>query len=86
MDDFLSEKQKEDLRFFHSKLDDLLGDPIYRHKYVLIHNKNIEGFFDTFENALAKAVVKFPPGEYIIQQIISSTEISEFLYPALATA
>jgi len=84
MNDFLTEKQKEDLEFFYSKLPELLEEPHYKHKYVLIHDKTIENTFDTFENALANAATKFQPGEYIIQQIISDTEITEFIYPAFA--
>ena len=84
MSDFLTDNQKEDLEFFYNKLDGLLSDPLYKHKYVLIHSKIIDGFFDTFENALASAASKFQPGEYIIQQVISDTEITEFIYPAFA--
>jgi len=84
MDDFLTEKQKEDLKFFYGKLDELLADPIYKHKYALIHDKSIVNIFDTFQNAITVAVPKFQPGEYIIQQIISDREITGFLYPALA--
>jgi len=84
MAEFLTEKQHEDLNFFYSKLKELLANQIYRYKYALIHGKNIEGIFDTFENALGDAVSKFQPGEYVIQQIISETEVSGFLYSAYA--
>ena len=86
MAEFLTEKQQEDLKFFYNDLDKLLANPLYKHKYVLIHNKNIEGFFDTFEIALGDAVSKFQPGEYVIQQIISNEEVSGFLYSAYAPA
>jgi len=86
MAEFLTEQQQEDLKFFYGKLDELLADQLYRHKYALIHNKKIEGVFDTFENALGDAVSKFQPGDYVIQQIISKTEVSGFLYSAFAPA
>ncbi|MCL2252646.1 MAG: hypothetical protein FWC12_12140 [Treponema sp.] len=86
MAEFLTEKQKADLEFFYSKFEELFADPLHKHKYVLVHNKNIEGVFDTFENALTDAVSKFQPGEYIIQQIISKTEMTGFLYSAYAPA
>jgi len=86
MSEFLTEKQQEDLNFFYSQLDDLLGKPLYRYKYALIHDKSIEGFYDTFENAITDAVSKFQPGDYVIQQIISQTEVSGFLYSAFAPA
>ena len=84
MAEFLTEKQKEDLAFFYGRFDELLANQLYKHKFVLIHNKNISGVFDTFENALSDAVSKFQPGDYIIQQIISETETSGFLYSAYA--
>ena len=86
MAEFLTERQQEDLKFFYSKLNELLADPLYKYKYALIHDQKIEGFFDAFENALSDAVSKFQPGEYIIQQIISETEVSGFLYSAFAPA
>ena len=86
MADFLTEKQQEELEFFYSKLEDLLVDPLYKHKYALIHDKNIVGVFDTFENAITDAVSKFQPYDYVIQQIISKTEVTGFLYSAYAPA
>lgn len=86
MSDFLSEKQQDNLRFFYGQLDSLLENPIYRNKYALIHNQKIEGFFDTFENAITDAVSKFQPYEYVIQQVISKTETTGFLYSAFAPA
>jgi hypothetical protein len=86
MAEFLSDKQQEDLKFFYSQLNELLANPLYRHKYALVHDKKIEGVFDTFENAITDAVSKFQPYDYVIQHIISKTEISGFLYSAFATA
>jgi len=86
MAEFLTEKQQEDLKFFYSKLDNLLETSLYKYKYALIHDKSIEGFYDTFENAITDAVSKFQPGDYVIQQIISQTEVSGFLYSAYAPA
>jgi len=86
MAEFLTEKQQEDLKFFYSKFDELLDNQLYRHKYALVHNKTIEGFFDNFENALGNAVSKYQPGEYVIQQIISKSETIGFLYSAYAPA
>ena len=86
MGDFLTEKQQDDLKFFYSQLNTLLENPLYRHKFALIHNKKIEGVFDTFENALNDAVSKFQPCDYVIQQVISKTEASGFLYSAFVPA
>jgi len=86
MAEFLTEKQQEDLKFFYSNLNDLLANPLYKHKYALIHDQKIEGFFDTFENAITEAATKFQPYDYIIQHIVSKTEVSGFLYSAFAPA
>jgi hypothetical protein len=86
MAELLTDKQREDLKFFYSKLDELLANPFYKHKYALIHDQKIEGFFDTFENAITEAATKFQPYDYIIQHIISKTEVSGFLYSAFAPA
>jgi len=86
MADFLTEKQQENLTFFYNKLNELLENPLYRHKYALIHDNTIDGIYDTFENAITDAASKFQPGDYVIQQIISQTEVSGFLYSAFAPA
>jgi len=86
MAEFLTDKQQEDLKFFYSKLNELLANALYRHKYALIHDQKIEGVFDTFENAITDAVSKFQPCDYVIQHIISQTETSGFLYSAFAPA
>jgi len=86
MSDFLTEKQQENLRFFNSKLGEMLENPIYKHKFTLVCNKEIQGIYDTFENALTSAVSKFQPGEYVIQQIISEKEVSGFIFSALVPA
>lgn len=84
MIEFFTNKQKDDLIFFYSKFDELLRNQLYKNKFVLIHDKNISGVFDSFENAINDAVLKFQPGEYIIQQIISETEMPGFLYSAIS--
>ena len=86
MADLLTNKQQENLKFFYSKFDELFANPLYKHKYALVGNNSIEGVFDSFENALGEAVIKFQPGDYVIQQIISQTETTGFLYSAYAPA
>ena len=84
MSESLSEQQHEDIKFFYSKLEEMLADPLYRYKFALIHDKKIEGIFDTFENAITDAVARFQPYEFVIQQVISDKETSDFLYSAFA--
>ena len=63
MAEFLSSLQQKDLEFFYGKLDELLANPLYKLKYVVIHNQSIEGFYDNFENAITDAVSRFKPYE-----------------------
>ena len=83
MADFLTEKQKQDVAFFNENLQTWASDPIYRMKYAVIHDKKLQGIFDTFDIALGDAVKKFSPNEFIIQQIINNDETVNFLSPAL---
>ena len=86
MDDFFSEKQKQDITFFNENLETWVADPLMNMKYAVISDKALHNTFDTFENALNFAVSRFSPREYIIQQIISKTETTGFLYSAFAPA
>ena len=83
MDSFLSEKQKENSKYFFDNLKDFLNNPIYKFKFAVIHEKNIVGIYDTSEAAIENAAAKWPIGEFIIQQIISEDEEINFLFPAL---
>ena len=84
MEEFLSEKQKQDIAFFNENLAVWNDDPIYKMKYAVISGQKLQGIFDTFETALGDAVVKFKPSEFVIQQIISDDELVHFLSPAVA--
>ena len=82
MTEFLSDKQKQDIVFFDKNLETWVADPLLNLKFAVISDQKIQGFFDTFENALSDAVSKFQPYDFIIQQIIKEEEISDFLYSA----
>ena len=84
MDDFLTDKQKQDIFFFNENLEAWVANPLYKMKFAVISNKELKGFFDTFELALGDALSKFAPREFVIQQIITSNEPINFLTPALA--
>ncbi|MDR1218665.1 MAG: hypothetical protein LBK73_03535 [Treponema sp.] len=86
MEDYFTEKQIENIRYFDENLDKLLADPLMKMKHVIIHDRRIAGVFDTFEAAVSRASQTLPDGEYIIQEIVSDREIVSFLYPAMATA
>jgi hypothetical protein len=84
MDEYFTEAQKENLRYFQDNLADYLKNPLYKHKFAIISNKEIAGIFDSFSNAIEDAASRFSQGEYVIQQIISEDEVINFLYPAMA--
>jgi hypothetical protein len=84
MDEYFTEAQKENLRYFQENLAVFLENPIYKHKFAIIADKKIAGIFDTFNNAIEEAASRFPQGEYVIQQIIGENEVINFLYSAIA--
>lgn len=84
MEEFFTEKQKQDIIFFNENLDKWAADPLLGMKFAVISEKDLKGIYDTFELALGEAISRFSSGEYIIQQIISNDETVNFLSPALA--
>jgi hypothetical protein len=84
MRECFTEVQKENLQYFQDNLADFLKNPIYRHKFAIIHDKEVYGIFDNFGNAIAKAASTLHQGDYVIQQIIGNDEVINFLYPAIA--
>jgi hypothetical protein len=83
MDEYFTEAQKENLQYFQENLVNFLKNPIYKHKFAIIYNKEVYGIFDTFGSAIEKAASSLSQGEYIIQQIIGQDEVINFLYPAI---
>ena len=53
-------------------------------KFGVISDKEVRGFYDSFESALGKAAVSIGAGEYIIQQVLPKDGTVNFLSPALA--
>jgi hypothetical protein len=86
MGDFWTEKQREDITYFNENIEIWAQNPLYRLKFIIISGKELKGIYDTFEAALAAAVVAYGSGEYIIQQILPENETVNFLSPALALA
>ena len=84
MDDFWTDKQKQDIAFFNENIETWGADPLYCRKFVVISDKEVRGFYDSFESALGKAAVSIGAGEYIIQQVLPKDGTVNFLSPALA--
>ena len=84
MDEFWTERQKQEIAFFHENLETWAANPLYKLKFFIISEKELKGIYDTFEAALEAAVNSFSIGEFIIQQIVSENDLVNFLSPALA--
>ncbi len=84
-DNFLSDIQEKNLAFFKSVLNELIKNPLYKHKFAILYNCEVKGLFDTFDTALSEAVSKFPVNEFIIQQVVSDEETINFIYSALVS-
>lgn len=84
-DKFLSDIQEKNIAFFKENLNELIKNPLYKHKFAIVHDSEVRGLFDTFDKALSDAVSKFPVNEFIIQQVVSDEETINFIYSALAT-
>jgi hypothetical protein len=83
MENFFTEKQMQNITFFDENLEKYVDDPLLANKYVLIHDEKLINAFDNFENALEYAVKNLPKNEYIIQRVIKSTEIINFIKAAV---
>ena len=79
----LSEAQKRNYKFFEDNLNAYLQDPILRGKYAVLYDEKLQGVYDSFGAAYTAACSGFPTDEFIIQQIINSAEVVEFLWTAV---
>ena len=79
MDNFWTEKQKQDIVFFNENVENWSDNPLYRLKFVVISDKSVKGAYDSFGAALKFAAITFKPGEYIIQQVLPENETVSFL-------
>ena len=84
MDNFWTERQKQDIDFFNENVEKWVTDPLLYQKFVVISDKTVVKCCDAFDAALRYAATTFDAGEYIIQQVLSDDEIVSFLSPALA--
>ncbi|MDR0331421.1 MAG: hypothetical protein LBH93_06920 [Chitinispirillales bacterium] len=79
----LNDKQNEALAYFESNRDDWVKNPLFKNKYAIIRENALAGIFDTFEAAITEAVQKYPEIDFIVQEIVSDSEVVNFYYPAL---
>ena len=86
MENYWTEKQLANLKYFNGRLPVILKDELLAGKFVVVHEEKIKGSFDTFESALRSAVAQFPADEYVIQQVISDADTISFLFSASRVA
>ena len=79
----LSQIQRKNYEYFEANLTAWLADPLRNGKFLVIHNDSVQGVFDTFQTAFKFAVDCLPHNEFIIQQVISSTEMVGYLHFAV---
>jgi hypothetical protein len=74
--------KQDNILFFKEKLNNLLNDPVYKYKFIVIDNKEIKSIHDTFEKALEFATESLPDNNFIIQQVINEKEQINFIKSA----
>jgi len=79
----MSDPKKENMAFFNQNLENFLSDSKLKHKFVVIHNKEVKGYFDSFSIALEYASVNFPVEEFVVQQVIGEDEQINFIRSAI---
>ena len=80
----MSENQKKlNSDFYARESTVLLTNPLYKGKFVVIHNQELKGSFDSFNNALQFATSNLPLEEFIIQQVIDENEQINFVRSAI---
>lgn len=79
----LSSAQEKNYEFFTKNLPDYLNNPITKGKFAVFCDEELKGVYDTFEVAYEDACSKFQVGEFIIQQIIDSSDVVEFIWSAV---
>jgi len=78
----MSKAKQENIGFFKSKLKQLLADKLSANKFVVIHNKEIQGVFDTFESAITDAANRFPADEFVVQEVVDESQNVNYLFVA----
>ena len=79
----LNDKQSANYRFFKSHLEEYLNSPLTKGKFGIFFNESLQGTFDSFDAAYSDACTKFPADEFIIQQLVDSSDVVDFLWSAV---
>lgn len=79
----LSEKQNANYQFFASHLAEYIENPLIKGKFGIFCEERLQGTFDSFDAAYSEACTRFPTDEFIIQQIVDSSAVVEFLWSSV---
>jgi len=80
----MTDELASNVEWFRTNRDRLLADSLTRGKFVVVHDREIKGRFDTFATALRDAAARLPLGEFAIQQVIEpSTTTVDLLRSAI---
>ncbi|HUI92695.1 MAG TPA: hypothetical protein VLX68_10650 [Chitinivibrionales bacterium] len=74
---------KENYEFFVSIKQSLLDDVSKKDKFIVIHDKEIKGSFDSFETAYIWAKAQFTDENFLIQQAINESDVTNFVCGAI---
>ena len=61
-----------ELKTFEEKLPELLAN---EGKFVLIHGKDIEGFFVAYEDAVSEGYAKFGLDPFLVRRILATEQV-----------
>lgn len=75
--------REANIKFFNDNLEKWIKDPLFKHKFVVIHNQKLSNCFDTFEKALEFSISSFGEEDFIIQEVIGQDEEINFLSAAI---
>jgi hypothetical protein len=65
----------KNLNFVNSNIDKLLN--LYRNKFILVHNEEVVGSFDNYENAAEEGVKNYGiEGDFLVYQITQEKPIN----------
>jgi hypothetical protein len=77
-----TKQQKENYHFYLKEFDRLYSDQEYKFKFVVIQKNELKGAFDSFEKAIEFAATNFAVGDFIVQQVIKTSDEIDFTMAA----
>ncbi len=79
----MSDQKAANIQFFRAELPTLLANPLFRQKFVVVSEREVKAWFDTFDAALRHAVANYSNDEFIVQQVVDESATVSFVHAAL---